>query len=148
MRIAAGVFAAALLGCVIRIHPSHRMELNEVFDFTPVPITSSVARNEPAVNNADTQLEDASVRESGSGANREEELTLASFLPTGPTRYFVLPPRQRRAFEPVNLPTPPVMQVARIEVPRIPGSTPSLQPPRRSAFRKFVSALAGPFKRT
>jgi hypothetical protein len=143
MRIAAGVFAALLLGLVIRMDPSHRIELYDVFSFAP-PLVMQESNEQPAAVESE-------VRERGevrTDSSREDLFEAAMVIPIGPKRFFVPPPRNKRVLEPVTLPAPPVIASVKIEVPRIPGTTPSLQPPRRNPFRRFVSALAVPFRRT
>ena len=148
-RVAAGLVAVLVLAGATRLESLRRFRDYEFAAFAPVPIPIHVASGAMTSEEPATEEEDAEApAETAQVAEAESERGWRDLLrPIGPYRPFDPPLRKYVALERTTvLDAPPAILLARMEGPRLPLDTPTLQPPRKHPLKRFVSVLAVPFR--
>lgn len=141
-RLVAGIVAAVVLAGAIRLTPRYQLDASAL---TLAPM-SPVIYYSPAPKPVEPPMPElplvADIRPA------TPPVPLAALEPVGPKRPFVPPPRKAKHVETaaVVLPPPVILNARLIEAPALPLATPKVPPPPKSALRKFVSALAVPFR--
>jgi hypothetical protein len=146
-RVAVALLSSVLLVAALRFHPARHTVFEDSYAFLPTPdsvqrLVTAHADTEEAVEEAISEPEGI-VEEKSVGTRRS--VAVSMFDVVGPKRVFIAPTKKRPVVQPLlSMPPPPVI-TTRVEAPRLPVGTPSLQPPR-SKLKKFVSVLAVPFR--